>query len=67
MSTLARRLNQLERRLGRCPGCARTTIELVRRGAPARTTKPEFCHICGQPLERITLLVAFDPDPGAGP
>jgi rubrerythrin len=64
MSALARRLQQLERTLGSCRECSnRATVELIQSGSTPRRHQPdELCPACQQPLERITVLVHFDPD-----
>jgi hypothetical protein len=62
MKRLGQRLDQLERRLGPCPGCREKTVELVQAGTPRRDRPEERYRICEQPLERITVLLHFDPD-----
>jgi len=66
MSGLARRLHQLERALGSCHECSnRATVELIQSGSTHRRSRPdELCPVCQQPLERIRVLVHFDPDGG---
>jgi hypothetical protein len=63
MSRLAHRVRQLESRLGPCPDCRGATIELRYAGESAsRPAIAERCRTCVEPLRRITVLVAFDPD-----
>ena len=66
MSGLTKRISELERQLGRCPDCSRATIELIYAGAP-KAAKPrnDRCRTCGEPLEQITVLLAFDPQVGS--
>jgi len=66
MSGLTKRISELEQQLGRCPDCSRATIELVYAGAP-KAAKPSsaHCRTCGEPLEQITVLLAFDPQGGS--
>jgi hypothetical protein len=64
VSRLEQRIGRLERTLGRCHDC-RATIELINaERPPAAPPPPEYCATCNQPRERITVLVAFDPDEG---
>ena len=68
MSRLAQRVSQLENQLGPCPDCRGATIEL--RHADAHAIPPansERCASCDEPLRRITVLVAFDPDAAEAP
>ncbi len=66
MSGLTKRISELEQQLGRCPDCSRATIELVYAGAP-KAAKPrnDRCRTCGEPLDQITVLLAFDPQVGS--
>jgi len=68
MSRLAQRVSQLENQLGPCPDCRGATIELRQIGRPAApSARGERCRSCGEPLRRITVLVAFDPDAAEAP
>jgi hypothetical protein len=61
VSRLEQRISRLEGALGRCPDC-KPTVELVY-GAKRSTPAPAgFCATCDQPRERITVVLAFDPD-----
>jgi rubrerythrin len=65
MSRLAQRVTELEQRLGACPDCRHPTIELRYNGAPASAAEPpQICPSCREPVERIQILLAFDPDLG---
>jgi uncharacterized protein with PIN domain len=59
MSRLHTRITQMERRVGRCPDC-RPTVALVQQGDTTQV-RASRCPSCGEPVEQITVLVAFDP------
>jgi hypothetical protein len=62
---LAQWLQKLEQRLGPCPDCRQPTIELRYIDAPkAKAATTELCPNCGEPIKRITVLLAFDPNLG---
>ena len=60
MSRLHTRIHELERRLGGCPAC-KPMVELVEADRAPSKAPVVGCPECGQPRERITVLVAFDP------
>jgi hypothetical protein len=61
VSRLEQRLSRLEGTLGCGPDC-KPTVELVY-GTKRSTLPPSgYCKTCSQPRERITVLLAFDPD-----
>ena len=67
MSRLETRLRQLEHRAA-CPACAdrpcRIELETPTRPSPHDHSRPPHaCPDCGKPVERITIRLAFDPDP----
>ena len=66
MSRLQRRLEQLEQQLPPCRDCAErpAQVELVSpaQAAIARAQADPICPSCGEPSERILVLLAFDPD-----
>jgi rubrerythrin len=67
MSRLTQRVTQLEQRLGACPYCRRPTIELRYNGVQARRAEPpQVCPSCQEPVERIQVLLAFNPDRADG-
>ncbi|TML62284.1 MAG: hypothetical protein E6G18_00980 [Actinobacteria bacterium] len=62
---LAQRLEKLELLLGPCPDCRQPTIELRYTDAPkAKAETTELCPSCGEPIKRIIVLLAFDPNLG---
>jgi rRNA maturation endonuclease Nob1 len=66
VSSLQTRIAELERMLGRCRDC-KTIVELVEDSSPKRPPRVEYCRGCGQPLERITVRLSFDPGAGGAP
>jgi hypothetical protein len=62
MSRLATRISGLEQKLPACPSCAERPVqtELLTHSRP-RPTEPDHCPECGEPVERIVLVLAFDP------
>jgi hypothetical protein len=68
MSRLDSRLREFERRLGRCREC-QPTLELVQANERSRRRPPpvQYCPCCRAPIERIEVLVCFDPKLGSEP
>jgi rubrerythrin len=66
VSRLQTRLERLEQQLPPCRDCAEHPfqVELVSPGeaAIARAQPDPICPSCGEPSERILVLLAFDPD-----
>ena len=70
MSRIRARLEQLEQTLDPCPGCPSRSpqVELVAIAQAGASPQPQLvCPDCGEPGERLRILVAFDPDDEAGP
>ena len=65
MSRLQTRLDRLEQQLPRCRECAerRVQVELVspQEAEVARARPDPICPSCGEPGERILVLLSFDP------
>jgi hypothetical protein len=63
------RLARVEHRLGGCPECERrpAQIELVgpARTAEAKAQPDRVCPDCGEAIERVLVLFAFEPYPDA--
>jgi hypothetical protein len=67
VSRLASRIGRLEQSLGPCPVCANRAppIELIQATAAANDRPADSrCPACGDSLEQITVLLAFDPNLG---
>jgi hypothetical protein len=65
MSRLGGRIERIERTLGSCPDCRGRAVRIELRNAsaaPRRKPEDSVCPNCGETAERITVLVAFDPD-----
>ena len=66
MSRLQTRLERLEQQLPPCRDCAErpVQVELVSPAerAIARAQPDPICQSCGEPSERILVLLAFDPN-----
>ena len=66
MSRLQTRLERLEQQLPPCRDCAErpAQVELVSpaQAAIARAQPDPICPGCGEPSERILVLLAFDPN-----
>ena len=65
MSRLQTRLERLEQQLPPCRECAerRVQVELVspQEAKAARARPDPICPGCGEPSERILVLLSFDP------
>jgi hypothetical protein len=66
VSRLQTRLERLEQQLPPCRDCAerRIQVELVspQEVAVTRARPDPICPSCGEPGERILVLLSFDPD-----
>jgi hypothetical protein len=70
MSRIRTHLERLEQALDPCPGCPSRSpqVELVAIAQAGASPQPQLvCPDCGEPGERLRILVAFDPDDEAGP
>jgi hypothetical protein len=65
MSRIRTRLERLEQIVDPCPGCPSRSpqVELVAIAQAGASTQPHLvCPNCGEPGERLRILVAFEPD-----
>jgi hypothetical protein len=66
VSRLQTRLERLEQQLPPCQECAKrpAQVELVspQEAEVARAKPGRICPSCGEPCERILVLLSFDPD-----
>ena len=68
MSRLATRIGRLEQKLPTCACCAarQTHVELLTPSCPGREPRERRCPECAEPVERLALVLAFDPELPAG-